>query len=193
MGINIKKKEKIFGRFMGIAVWLILLVVAGQYLIKDIRIVRDGRPLFILRNLNLSYDSKMEMKIGKIPYDYILFIKNNTPDTTTILIPPQSYPWDKTSNIAYMRYFLYPRTFVNGNERDPRIDLNGVDYVLIDYGETDISQHGYTNIWPKFSVRGEYIIYWDPDTGNTRKDETGIYKYSDKDKSVKWGLIKMKK
>jgi len=170
----------------------LLILIIGQYAIKDLDIVKDGRPFFITRNINLSYDKKMEMKIGKVPYDYAMFIKNNTPANATILIPPQAYPWDKTSNVAYLRYFLYPRNLINGGEKEPNVDINSVDYVLIDYGETNISQYGYTNVWPKFDVKGEYIIYWDPISGKIWQGVAGNYRYDPKDLSEKWGIIKIK-
>lgn len=170
-----------------------IFAVMTQYLIKDIRTVRDSRPLFILRNINLDNDSKMGMKIGKLPYDYTMFIKDNTSPNSTILIPPQGYPWDKTGNVGYLRYLLFPRSLINGNEKDSSVDINNVDYVLIDYGETNVSEYGYTNVWPKFNINGEYIIYWDPTTQRTWQDNSGVYKYSMNDKNERWGIIKIKK
>lgn len=171
----------------------IIILALGQYIIKDFYKIKGSRPLFILKNINLSYDKKMEMLVEEKPYDYIMFIKSSTPDDSTILIPPQGYPWPQTSNEAYLRYFLYPRKLINGNEKDPEIDLKSVDYVLIDYGETDISQYGYTNIWPKFDVNGEYIIYWDPVSGKISKANEGKYVYDMDDLSEKWGIVKIRK
>ena len=175
-----------------ILIYTALIFVFGQYLITDFATIKGKRPVFILKNINLSYDKKMEMTIGKVVYDYAIFIKNKTPANATILIPPQAYPWDKTSNVAYLRYFLYPRNLINGDEKDPKVDIQGVDYVLIDYGETNISQYGYTNVWPKFNVVGVEITYWDPTSGKTWQDKTGDYRYDPKDSSEKWGIIKIK-
>lgn len=171
----------------------IIILVLGQYAIRDFNVVKYNRPFFILKNINLSYDKKMEMAVGKIPYDFALFIKNNTSPDSTILIPPQGYPWDKTSNVAYFRYFLYPRTLINGNEKDSNTDIKSVDYVLIDYGETDILQYGFTNVWPKFNVNGEYIIYWNPLDGTVRKVDNGKYIYNPDNKIEEWGIINIKK
>jgi hypothetical protein len=173
----------------------IIILVLGQYAIRDFNTIKGERPIFILKNINLSYDKKMEMVIGKLAYDYAIFIKDNTPPNARILIPPQSYPWDKTGNVAYLRYFLYPRDLINGDEKDPKVDIQSVDYVLIDYGETNISQYGHTNVWPKFDVAGEYKVIWDPETNNFWKVDNGYYKYNGKeaDNLEKWGLIKVKK
>lgn len=192
VGIFSMSKKRII-KWLNVFLWLTLLGVFGQFVIRDLGVVRGDRPVFMLRNVNLDYNSKMEMKIGKVSYDYILFIKDNTSENTTILIPPQAYPWYETSNIAYMRYFLFPRNLINGDEKDPKVDIKSVDYVLIDYGETTVSQYGYTNVWPKFNVEGKYIIYWDPQTGAVRTDKTGIYKYVVGDNTEKWGLIKIEK
>jgi hypothetical protein len=173
--------------------YIIIILILGQYTIKDFDTIKYNRPFFILRNISLSYDKKMEMKVGKTPYDYAMFVKDNTSSDSTILIPPQGYPWDKTGNVAYFRYFLYPRKLINGNEKDPNIDIKDVDYVLIDYGETTISEHGFTNIWPKFNITGVYIAYWEPNTGNVLRDNTGVYKYKPGDTTEKWGIIKIRK
>lgn len=150
---------------------------------------------FMLTHLNYSYDEKIKYSIGSVVYDYILFVKNNTPSESVILIPPQSYPWPYTSNAAYIRYFLYPRKLVNGREKEPGVDMGKLDYVLIDYGESNISEYGHTNIWPKFDVAGEYKIIWNPETNNFWKDKNGYYKYSENEANnlEKWGLIKVKK
>jgi hypothetical protein len=171
----------------------IIILVLGQYAIKDFNIVKYNRPFFILKNINLSYDKKMEMVVGKVPYDFALFIKSNTPEDSTILIPPQGFPWSQTSNVEYLRYFLYPRNLINGNEKDSKVDIRRVDYVLIDYGETNISQYGFTNIWPKFNVNSEYIVYWNPLDGTTRKVDNGKYVYKSDQNTEEWGIIKIKK
>jgi hypothetical protein len=135
----------------------------------------------------------MEMVVDKIPYNFAIFIKNNTPESSAILIPPQGFPWDKTGNIVYFRYFLYPRKLINGGEKDPGVNINNVDYVLIDYGETNIFQYGFTNIWPKFNVDSEYIIYWNPFDGTVKKIENKKYVYDPDNKTDVWGIIKVKK
>lgn len=185
--MNSKKITNIINYFL----WTILFVVIVQFAIKDFKIIQDGRPIYIIKNFSLDYDSKMKFKIGKLPYEYTMFIKNNTPENATILIPPQAYPWNKTSNAAYLRYFLYPRKLINGNEKDTKVDLNIIDYVLVDYGETNVSQYGYTNVWPKFNVKGKYVIYWDPLTNKSVTDVSGVYKYNANDKDEIWGIIKL--
>lgn len=173
-------------------VFTVLVVILIQYLVTDIVVIAKSNIGFMLKNPKATYDQKMEVVIEKKPYNYALFIKNNTPENAKILIPPQGYPWPQTGNKAYFRYFIYPRTLINGNEKDANVDIKEVDYVLIAYGETTISEYGFTNVWPKFDVKGEYILYWDPETGEITKEEKGIYKYNENDKTEKWGIIKIK-
>lgn len=148
--------------------------------------------IFVLTHLKYSYADKMRENWGMY-YDYIKFVKANTPDDSSILVPPQGYPWFITGNIGFDRYFLYPRKLINGGEKDPGIDLNDVDYVLIDYGESTISQYGFTNIWPKFNVDGEYIVHWNPLDGTTRTIDNGKYIYKAGDNIEQWGIIRVKK
>lgn len=173
--------------------YVIIFLIIGQYSINVFRSIRAARPLFILRNINLSYDQKMEMMMGKLFYDYAAFIKNNTPEKSTILIPPQGFPWPQTGNVGYLRYLLFPRNLINGNEKDSKVGLGSVDYVLIDYGESTISEYGFTNIWPKFNVEGEYILYWNPLDETIRKVDNGKYVYSPDKKTEEWGIVKIKK
>jgi len=192
ISINIMNKNKIFN-FLDILIYAILFLVLGQYIVKDFNGIKGSRPFFILRNINLSYDAKMEIMVGKTSYNYVIFLKENTPEDSTILIPPQGFPWPHTSNVGYFRYFLYPRKLVNGNEKDSKVDLKSVDFVLIDYGETKISQYGFTNVWPKFDVDGEYIIYWDPVSKKTWKADNSKYTYDKSDLVERWGIVKIKK
>lgn len=172
---------------------VVILFILIDYIVAGFNSIENGRPIFILKNLGLTNVQKMEMAMGKTFYDYTIFLKENTQEDSIVLIPPQGFPWSQTGNSGYLRYFLYPRTLVNGGENEPGTDLNSVDYVLIDYGETTISEYGYTNIWPKFDISGEYIIYWDPQTGKTWRDDGGIYTYKKGDSAVRWGILKIKK
>jgi hypothetical protein len=170
-----------------------LLLLIPVFFIDNLTKVLDSAissNLYVMAHINYSYADKMSASWG-IYYDYTQFIKANTPEGSSILVPPQGYPWFLTGNIGVDRYFLYPRKLVNGDERQPGTNLNNVDYILIDYGETNISQHGFTNIWPKFDVDGEYLIYWNPLDGSTERVDNGKYIYKAENKE-QWGIIRVK-
>lgn len=173
--------------------YIIIIIALDQYIVTDFNAVKSSRPFFMLKNVNLGYDKKMEMAVGKVPYDFAMFIKDNTSPHSNILIPPQGFPWPKTGNVGYLRYFLYPRNLINGNEKDLNVNIKDIDYVLIDYGEESRLQYGFTNIWPKFNVNGEYIIYWDPLDGTVQKVDNGKYVYNPDNKMEEWGIIKIRK
>jgi hypothetical protein len=135
---------------------------------------------FIFKNPTASYDTKMEYLLGKQFYNYVLFIKANTPENAKILLPP-------------FRYFLYPRTTLNGNEYNSGYDLGKerVGYVLVAWGETESTSGGYTHGWPKFDVEADRIIYVDEKGEINTKP--GDYIYKNVVGQQLWGLIKVKK
>lgn len=66
---------------------------------------------FIRCNLHLTYDEKMGIKWGDY-YDYMVFLRENTPADATIVIPAQGDQWPRTGNAGLDNYFLYPRRLV---------------------------------------------------------------------------------
>lgn len=109
----------------------------------------------------LSKDDKLRLKTSGFVYDYAEFVKKKTPEDAVILVPPQGFPWPMTGNVAYFRYFLYPRRLINGDEKETKVDLKkeGVKYVLLAWGETDATEYDYTHGWPKFFLPAKRIIY----------------------------------
>lgn len=170
-----------------ILIWVLILNFSemGKNVFRDL--------VFILENPRASYDKKMEEKVGKQFYNYVRFIKNNTPDDAKILIPPfPAYPWPQTGNIPYMTYFLYPRVLLNGEEKSPNFYLKSgiVDYVLIAWGETEATSGGFTHGWPKFDIAAQEIVYMD---NGGLKIEYGDYLYKNVEGRMLWGIIKIKK
>ncbi len=154
--------------------------------------------IYAITHQNSSYDEKMEYKLGKLFYDYTLFIKANTPENSKILLPPfpaplAAYPWPQTGNGIYMRYFLYPRTLVSGEEYSPGFDLakEKIDYVLVAWGETDATSGNYTHGWPKFDVTADEVVYMTKE--GKRVDKPGNYVYKNVEGQELWGIIKVKK
>jgi hypothetical protein len=129
-----------------------------------------GSDMYILLHPLATYDQKMQNYWGFF-YDYIMFVKNNTPEHSTVMIPPKESPWLSTGNESLVRYFLYPRNLVQGTKGE-NIKLDGVDYILMAWGEwtvNDATKYG----WPKIQFSNKDVIYF----GNSKN----------------WGLIKIKK
>ena len=147
----------------------------------------------IITNPYASYDDKMRNTIGDLIYNYALFVDKYTPEEASILVPPQAFPWPGTGNVGYFRYFVYPRTINSGDEFElpSKDDLNKIDYVLLNWGETDRVENLHTHGWPKFDVKAEKIIFMNRN-GSYGGEIKGNYYYKDyKDKQV-WGIIVVK-
>lgn len=170
-----------------ILLWIFFqnFIDSGAYAMREI--------LFIVENPTASYDRKMEEKVGKQFYNYVMFVKNNTPENSTILLPPfPTWPWAQTGNVPYMTYFLYPRKLLNGKEFFSSYDLkkDNIDYVLIVWGELPPPPGSYGG-WPKFDVNAEKIVYMISPT--EKKEEKGDYVYKQSSKTDAWGIIKVRK
>lgn len=147
---------------------------------------------YMSTNVFGTVKEKYEFKLGSKFYNFTEFVKNNTDNNSKILIPPfPAYPWPQSGNSVYMRYFLYPRVLVSGEEYSPGIDTNQFDYVLIAWGETTSTSGNYTHGWPKFDVPTEYIMLLSED-GTTSKLFVNYDNIKFMDKEY-WGLIKIKK
>ena len=174
-----------------IIVSLSLIVLVDN--LVGISLAIDKDIFFMLSNPFASHDSKMNEKVGFLFYEYTSFIKTNVPEESTILIPPQGYPWPQTGNFAYLRYFLYPRKVLSGKEYLPEVDYikDDIDYVLIAWGETIATEYDYTHGWPKFDVAAEEIIYMI--NGNDKEKIVGNYVYEVVKGKELWGVIKITK
>ena len=147
---------------------------------------------FILKNPYLSYEQKMRYQVGDLFYDYTSFIKHNTPETATILIPPQAYPWPQTGNPGYLRYFLYPRKLVSGKEYEAGVDLSSgkIDFVLIAKGESQLVGENTSYGWPKFSVSADTLVFFEKDLGGRQFKDNYVFSEA---MAERWGLIKLRK
>jgi len=146
------------------------------------------------RNFSLSYDDKMRLGVGKEFYDFTLFIKENTPEDAVILIPPQAYPWPQTGNAGYLRYFVFPRKVISGNEFKPGINLNEnkVTYSLFLWADDyPIVGKSFAPGWPKFNLKAEYKLYFLPD-GTTKKVPGDFNQSEIKENTGVRGIIKLK-
>jgi len=113
----------------------VLHVQAGVHLIL-------GRLIDDLERLGNSYDEKMRRRGWH--YDFLRFIKENTPENANILFPPQGkYP--KIGNLGFNKYFLLPRNLHHGNQQMLQ-SLGPPVYVVIHKG------------FPAFKVEGPRIM-----------------------------------
>jgi len=100
----------------------VLHVQAGIHLILG-RLIQD------LRELDSSYDEKMRRRRGW-HYDFLCFIKENTPENANILFPPAKGKYTNIGNLGFNDYFLLPRNLHHGNQHTLQ-SLRSPVYVVI--------------------------------------------------------------
>jgi hypothetical protein len=151
------------------------------------------RSSFMIKNPLATYDEKMRYSWGEF-YNYMLFIRKNTNDNAVIMYPPMKSPWSDVGNGGLIRYFLYPRQFVqNITDENAEIDKTA-DYVMLAWGtgsclDDEVDCHG----WPKKTFEAEWILYKNPkSTEVEEKIENTVYNFKDKRNQGAWGLIKIK-
>lgn len=173
-----------------------LFIIIALLLIENLVFLEPKTLLknifFIIKNPSLSYDQKMRYQVGDLFYDYTSFVRLNTPETATILIPPQDYPWPQTGNAGYLRYFLYPRKLVVGKEYEPGVDLSGgnIDFILIAKGESQLMGKNTSYGWPKFPVIADTLIFFGKEMKGQEIKSNYVFSEAT---ANRWGLIKLKK
>lgn len=136
-----------------------------------------------------TFEEKQKWKIGEI--DYYKFIVNNTPQDSTILVPPQTSPWLTVGNVGYIRYFLYPRNIVSGKIENNSFE--NIDYVLIAKGTWPASNENLYG-WPKQRISAEKIIFFNMEKNTTEFLDSPYFDLNnDLSYKYRWGLIKLYK
>ncbi len=150
------------------------------------------RTAFVISHLNFTYDQKMEAKWGDF-YNYMVFVRENTPEDAIIMYPPQKYPWMNVGNGGLIRYFLYPRHIVQNYSNEYAQIEGSADYVMIAWGGWSCEAercHG----WPKIKVPAEWMLYKKKNSIEIEnKFEDTVYNPDDNINHEAWGLIKIKK
>lgn len=171
---KVQMMKKIYNRIISI-VFLIILFFSFNKSLSSV-IGFSYKELRVVKNfLFLSRGEKMRLRFGKF-YDYMQFVKKNTPENAVIAAPPQINPWPKTGNDSYDYYFLFPRIIISSVSKDKLPDNKNLTHVFLVKG--DGQEEDPSTIWPKFKVKAEKIIYYP----SARKDYLNG-----------WGLIELKK
>lgn len=174
-------------------IYLALVFSIIYFAVKNIAFVSDmsfSTDSYILSHVQNSYDDKMFYQWGDF-YRFMVFVRNTTPSSATIVIPPQEDPWlIGTGNPHFVRAFLYPRKIIQGAKIIPNVKVFGPNtFILISWGKEEcipVGCHG----WPRQDIKATKIIYKDPDSEKMiETKENAIYKLED-DKYV-YGVIKL--
>jgi len=136
---------------------------AGYNWVVDTQIIKSQENIEKFKELN--YDQKMQAKLG-FTVKYFDFIKQNTPDTAVILMPPDTIIRPKgqvhytktamngyTTNRKWVSYFLYPRKLVYEDHLEDYPELvDDVTHVAI------INEWGYDKLPYRVSKKNKYSI-----------------------------------
>ena len=109
---------------------------------------------------NLTFEQKQEAKMG-FNVKYLNFIKNNTPDSAVILMPPDSIilPSEGKSefnkhlkNKVWCSYHIYPRKIVYERERHTSSLYSSITHVAI------INGWGYNKLSYRVNNKSKYTV-----------------------------------
>ena len=146
----------IFQRVRFILMLIVFVVIFAAHFARGIHPVLK-HLVRGLKDLGSSYDEKMRSRWGWY-YDFISFIKENTPEDANILFPPQSKQYPRVGNLGLNSYFLLPRSLHHGNEQIVQ-SLKSPVYVVI------------RKEFPPFEVEGLRIM---------KDSENGLIRYRPK-------------
>ncbi len=173
-------------------VTILFVVIFGYFTLQNFiltskRIVKSN--IYILVNKDATYEEKM-YESWHFFYRYMKFIIDNTPENSSIAIPPPVRPWLSEGNSVLVRYFLFPRYVVTIEDESGKV-VNP-DYYIISKGiwkATLESEYG----WPKEKIEAEEIIYLNEKDFSIKKIKNVIYDPDSAENKYGWGLIKVKK
>lgn len=173
-------------------VFMLFSMSFGYFVLKNFsltsqRIVKSN--IYILINKNASYDEKM-FESWHFFYKYMKFIKDNTPESSFVAIPPPLRPWLSEGNSVLVRYFLFPRYIVTIEDESGRKVVP--DYYIISKGIWKASKDDDYG-WPKEKIEAEEIIYLNDTDFSTKVVKNVVYDPELKENKYGWGLIKVKK
>ncbi len=115
-------------------IWFVLILAVFLNLFYALPSKDEFQVIF--HNPLLSYQSRLRLKLGSPFYEYIIFLKANIPENSTVAIPPETEEWGMYGNFLYMQNWLFPRSLTT--------DLSKADYaIVVDYWPKDANAINY--------------------------------------------------
>ncbi len=146
--------------------------------------------IYVGLHLNDNYDQKMRNQWGNY-YDYMVFVRENTPEDATIIVPPQILPWVRTGNVALDRYFLYPRTLVQ-NTTEQILDtfsLSEGTFIMISWGDWECD-YGKCKLWPQQEIKAHEKIIKDSEANSVKEIKYNVI-FTPEDTTDPYGLLRI--
>lgn len=187
--INNKAQSFIENNKLGLTLLLILLILTYQNIASLFSFNVMGRITYMLKNPFINTEKRLAVELTPDFYNYLQFIKNNTPSNARILIPPQDAPWYNYGNRGFMRYFLYPRILINGSRNVAPENFQDYDYCLVIGGKYNPDIYRSEEDWPQFQIPAKEASYLLP-TGEIKKVDPLLINISSKNIPSRFGLLK---
>jgi len=183
---NFGKKSRVYPLF-------VLLIV--YFIVKSLSYSLEtgvSRTSYILFHLRSTYEEKMTHQWG-IFYDFMMFVKNNTPEDATVIVPPMQDPWLMGSgNPNFVRAFIYPRNVIQETLliSEDNIESYGTNtYILITWGKEACKPDPDCHGWPRQKINASEIIFKKPNSSEVAEVKMNAI-YDPNDKTYVYGLIK---
>ena len=193
LNLETLKKSVLLDILLRIAVFVFTLSILANNVFTLLPWMLE-KSNYMIRHPFATYDEKMRYGWGDF-YDYMLFIKLNTPENAVIMYPPMINPWMDVGGGGLIRYFLYPREIVqNITDINANIDSQA-DYTMLawGFGTCDDGTDSCKG-WPRKDIKAERIIYKKSKSTEVEKTIYNVtYHYKDEINKGAWGLIKIKK
>lgn len=184
-----------FGRWTNI-IYKTMIFLIIFFVVKNAALTFDmafTRNFYIPFHLLDSYDDKMYYRWADF-YKFMVFVNQNTPETATIIVPPEQNPWlIGTGNPNFVRSFLYPRKVVSEKLIIPEAELKSFDnntYLLISWGKEVCSPEPTCHGWPRQIIKASKIIFKNPNSSDVIEIRENFI-YDPDDKTYVYGLIKL--
>lgn len=176
--------------YIGMVFFIVFYVIKNTSLVFDMAFNTDS---YILFHLTDTYDEKMFYEWGKA-YQFLVFVRNNTPSDATVIIPPEEDPWLMGSgNDTFVRAFIFPRKITQETLIIPDGDIKSFapkTYILITWGKEQCNPNPECHGWPRQNIVATRIIYKDDVSERVAEvKEHTVYKL--KDSQYVYGIIEI--
>ncbi len=143
--------------FTFLGIYLLIVGVNGykflwtRYVFSNLEVIR--------KYPYLSYDEKMRIKLHR-DYDFVMYVKRNTPDSAVIVMPPLSVKSIFRKNNGarsklWDEYFLYPRKLVYADEKNNPLLEKGTHIMIMNTWGYDYLEKKYGI---KYTRRDPYTV-----------------------------------
>jgi hypothetical protein len=123
--------------YLGIAIFLAVRILSKQPGYRWVYTMLKSNMETIRQYPDLTFEQKMHIKLG-VSYDYLLYLKQSTPENAVILYPdPKAFRCEDSpftqeiDNKTYATRFLYPRKIIRAGDAEAGTYAADITHVAI--------------------------------------------------------------